>query len=104
RQFSWPNIVLPPVVLALATMDQGANPTTILHVLIPVPIRLNLIALFHEFDNRIVLCNVALLYRARYGCELNVQQYGCLNMNQFFSSMKHLFYFHQIGETTFVNC
>jgi len=47
---------------------------------------------------------VALLYRERFGEPLNVQQYGCLNMNQFFNSMKHMFYFHQVGETTYVNC
>lgn len=85
-------------------MDQGANPSTILHVLIPVPIRLNLIRLFHEFDNRLVLCNVSLLYEKRFGKPLNVSQYGCLNMNQFFYSMKHQFSFHQIKETTYVNC
>lgn len=85
-------------------MDQGTNPTTILHVLIPVPVRLNLIALFHEYDNRIVLCNVALLYQNRFGSPLDPLQYGCLNMNQLFTSMKHLFYFHQIDETVYVNC
>ena len=85
-------------------MDQGANPATVLHVLIPVPIRLNLIALFHEFDNRIVLCNVALLYQRHYGHTLDVQLYGCLNMNQLFYSLKHIFFFHQIAETTYVNC
>lgn len=85
-------------------MDQGANPSTILHVLIPVPIRLKVLALFHQFGNRIVLCNVAPLYKDYFGEALNVQLYGCLNMNQFFNSMKHLFFFHQMGEVTYVNC
>lgn len=85
-------------------MDQGTNPTTILHVLIPVPVRLNLISLFDEYDNRIVLCNVAPLYRNRFESPLDPLQYGCLNMNQVFTSMKHLFYFHQLEDTVYVNC
>ena len=85
-------------------MDRNANPTTILHVLIPIPIRLNLIALFHEYDNRIVLCNVAPLFQDRYGFALDPIAYGCLNVNQLFTSMKHLFYFHQQNEVIYVNC
>lgn len=74
------------------------------HQFIPFGVRVNLINLFHHHQNRIVMCNVELLYFIMYEQGLNISRYGCYNLNQLFNNMPNLFYLSKNRDAVFVNC
>lgn len=71
---------------------------------IPFEVRVRTVRLFHRFGNRILLLNVQLLYSAVYGHALDIYQFGCRNMNEFFDAMQNLFYLTQESNIVIVNC
>ena len=71
---------------------------------IPITTRLNLISLFHRYNNRIVLSNFPMIYASNFGSKLEIAHFSCRNINHFFSNMPNLFFMEHDDDIVTVNC